>query len=84
MKMLHDPRKTGRRAADKGWPLAGLRRLVRRLRLWHARTRQRRELAALSSYLLDDIGVTPAEAKRESAKRPWQAPALRSPFSTRR
>jgi uncharacterized protein YjiS (DUF1127 family) len=84
MKMLHDPRKPGRRAAGKGRLPAGLRRLFRRLRFWRARARQRRELAALSPYLLDDIGVSPAEARRESAKRPWQAPALRSQFSNRR
>ncbi len=78
--MLHDPRKAGRRAAERGWPLAGFRRLFRRLQFWGSRTRQRRELAALSPYLLDDIGVTPGEARRECAKRPWQAPSLRSPY----
>lgn len=37
--------------------------------------RQRQHLARLDSHLLDDIGVTPAEAAAEVARPIWDAPA---------
>ena len=36
--------------------------------------RQRRQLGELSDYLLEDIGVTPAEARRESRRAFWDLP----------
>jgi uncharacterized protein YjiS (DUF1127 family) len=45
------------------------------MRLWFARSRQRRalaELAARNDYLLEDIGVSQASATREAAKPYWQ------------
>lgn len=64
----------------RGFPPAGadahLRRavfafLVRTVSRWLARSRQRRDLAALDAHLLRDIGVTPGEAAREAAKPFW-------------
>jgi uncharacterized protein YjiS (DUF1127 family) len=52
---------------------AALRRFVRWCLLCHARAEQRRHLAELDERMLKDIGVTPAEAADESAKRWWQA-----------
>ncbi len=43
--------------------------------IWMARSRQRKalgELAALDSYLLQDIGVSQVEALREAAKPFWR------------
>ena len=42
------------------------------LREWRRRARQRRALALMSEYLLRDIGVTRAEASRESVKPFWR------------
>ena len=36
--------------------------------------RQRRVLATLEAHLLDDIGLTPAEAVQEAQKPVWDAP----------
>jgi uncharacterized protein YjiS (DUF1127 family) len=38
---------------------------------WFARSRQRRDLAALDAHLLKDIGVTPGQARREASKPFW-------------
>jgi len=49
---------------------AGLRRLAR---LWLGRRRQRLALRELEPRLLDDVGLTPAQAAREAAKPFWRA-----------
>ena len=43
------------------------------IRMWFERSRQRRALAELDDRLLCDIGVTPAQARREAAKPFWIA-----------
>ncbi|RPE72067.1 uncharacterized protein YjiS (DUF1127 family) [Pacificibacter maritimus] len=45
-------------------------------RLAQARTvaRQRKALAALDDHILDDIGVTRAQAEHESSRPAWDAP----------
>lgn len=48
-------------------------RLWRAAVCWAARAGQRRDLAGLDARLLDDIGVTPAQAAREAAKPFWIA-----------
>ncbi len=48
-------------------------RVASTLRLWEERYRQRRQLAGLSDHLLEDFGVTRAEARAETAKWFWQA-----------
>ena len=48
---------------------------VMTVRLWMERRRQRRalgELAELNSYLLEDIGLSQEEARREAARPFWQ------------
>jgi uncharacterized protein YjiS (DUF1127 family) len=45
---------------------------IRALRVWRARRRQRQTLAALNDYLLNDIGVSRDEARREAAKPFWR------------
>lgn len=54
----------GRRSGSAG--------IVRVLRHWVARTQQRRELLALDQRRLNDIGLTRADAVRESTKHFWQ------------
>jgi uncharacterized protein YjiS (DUF1127 family) len=39
---------------------------------WVVRSRQRRALAELDKRFLDDIGVSPDEARREAAKPFWR------------
>ena len=39
----------------------------------HARAEQRRRLAELDERLLKDVGITPAEAAKETAKPWWRA-----------
>jgi uncharacterized protein YjiS (DUF1127 family) len=49
--------------------------VFRTVRLWIARSRQRKalgELAELNNYLLADIGLTREEALREAAKPFWR------------
>ena len=41
------------------------------LRLWMTRSRQRRPLAGLPAYLLEDIDLTPEQAALEAAKPFW-------------
>lgn len=41
--------------------------------LWRERARQRRALAILPDYMLNDIGVSRIEAWREAEKPFWQA-----------
>lgn len=49
-------------------------RLPRRLLCMAILARQRRALAQLEPYRLEDIGMTPDAACREAARRPWDAP----------
>jgi len=51
---------------------SGLRRSRAALRLWLARSRQRRTLSDLDDHLLRDIGLTPGDAARERTKRSWR------------
>lgn len=48
--------------------------LSARLRLWQSLHRQRIALSQLDPHMLEDIGVTEAQARREAARRPWDAP----------
>lgn len=50
-----------------------LRRLIATLRLYRQRHSTRRQLRALDARLLDDIGITLTEARREGRKRFWEA-----------
>ncbi len=47
---------------------------LRRLARLAAVARERRALAGLSDHLLDDVGLTRAEAQREAARPVWDAP----------
>ena len=44
------------------------------LRRWASLRRERRALAALDDRLLDDVGITRAQADREAGRPPWNAP----------
>ncbi len=56
---------------------AAFQAMLRRFAAWcarcYARAEQRRHLAELDERMLKDVGITPAEAARESAK-PWWRP----------
>ncbi|MFZ5963751.1 DUF1127 domain-containing protein [Thalassococcus sp. BH17M4-6] len=39
---------------------------------WSTRYRTRRALAKLDPHLLKDVGITPAEARAEAARRFWR------------
>ncbi len=43
------------------------------LLVWEARQRQRQHLSALGHQLLDDMGMSPEDTARESAKPFWRA-----------
>jgi uncharacterized protein YjiS (DUF1127 family) len=43
------------------------------LLVWRMRASQRARLAEMESHRLQDIGITPTEAKREAAKPFWRA-----------
>jgi uncharacterized protein YjiS (DUF1127 family) len=47
-------------------------RLFERLAFWSERASQRRQLARLDDRMLSDIGISRAEAYRESSKWFWQ------------
>jgi uncharacterized protein YjiS (DUF1127 family) len=53
-------------------PRSLLRRCGRTLLKWIEHSRQRQALAVLERHLLDDIGVTPDEARREAERPFWQ------------
>lgn len=48
-------------------------RIVETLWLWHDRARQRRQLSKLTSYQLDDIGISPSAAAYEADKPFWRS-----------
>ena len=60
-----------------GAALEFLRRSAGRLAAWcarcYARYEQRRDLSELDERLLKDVGISPADAARESAKPWWRA-----------
>lgn len=43
------------------------------LSTWHDRSRERSHLARLEPHMLKDIGLRPADLRREIAKPFWQA-----------
>lgn len=69
MLILHLPELATRRRRAASLR-AALRRFARWCLLCHARAAQRRRLAEIDERMLKDVGITPAEAARESAK-PW-------------
>jgi uncharacterized protein YjiS (DUF1127 family) len=62
--VLAAPRPLVRRTTSQGWP--------RVMGAWIERSRQRHALAELDGRLLEDIGVTRAQAAREIAKPFWR------------
>ena len=58
---------------SRQFAVGGLRAWAGILGTWFERSRQRRALAELDDRLLDDIGVTRSEARREAAKPLWRA-----------
>ncbi|WP_420393792.1 DUF1127 domain-containing protein [Acuticoccus sp.] len=56
----------------------GWRRALSTVQVWLAVWSERRSLERLDPRLLDDIGLTPDDARRECARRPWDTPAARS------
>ena len=48
-------------------------RISATLLLWHMRSRQRTQLAAMESHRLEDIGVSAGAARREANKPFWRA-----------
>lgn len=62
------------------WPARKRRRaaallgaMLRLIRLWHRRAREREQLAYLDLRMLRDIGISPSDAARESDKPFWRA-----------
>lgn len=49
-----------------------LRFLLHKLKCWHARSRQRRQLAQLPPEMLKDIGISRSDALSEAAKPFWK------------
>ena len=54
-------------------PVNPLKRLYALLYNWQARAEQRYRLADIEGRLLDDVGMTRADADREAAKPFWHA-----------
>jgi uncharacterized protein YjiS (DUF1127 family) len=64
---------TGRMTPSKDLARAGwFGILVDRCLDWRERMQQRRDLGALSSHMLKDIGLSGADVEMELRKRPWQ------------
>jgi uncharacterized protein YjiS (DUF1127 family) len=63
------------RVLGSGVP-AALAMMVRVLRTWRERERERRELAMLSPRDLDDIGLSFSSVRDEISRWPWQRPVL--------
>jgi uncharacterized protein YjiS (DUF1127 family) len=51
---------------------AGIAALLAIFGTWHERRRFRAELEELDEHLLDDIGLTPSQARSEAAKPFWR------------
>jgi len=47
-------------------------RVFATLLVWQVRARQRARLAEMESHRLDDMGLTPEQARREAAKPFWR------------
>ncbi|MER8398159.1 DUF1127 domain-containing protein [Mesorhizobium sp. M1348] len=59
--------------ARRPFPFIVLRRLrLRLLARWYDRHLQRLDLAEIDDHLLDDLGLTPEDVRRECAKSFWQ------------
>lgn len=58
----------GHRVSNRRWNFWG----VGLLKVWMHRSRTRAALGELDAHLLDDAGITPAEAYREGAKPFWR------------
>ena len=52
----------------------GARRPLPPLARWWRIRRERRQLLALSDHMLRDVGLTPADARREAARPFWDVP----------
>ncbi|APX21368.1 MAG: DUF1127 domain-containing protein [Rhodobacteraceae bacterium] len=63
------------RAAARSCRPARRRSLLARLLDLQALMRQRRRLAELDDAALRDIGISRADALREAARKPWDAPS---------
>lgn len=46
--------------------------MMRKVKFWESRSRQRRQLALLDEHMLADIGITAEQAKVEIAKPFWK------------
>ncbi len=66
----------GDRTSHLTWPRTTLLRvaaaIVDRLYGWQTRAAERAHLAALSDYLLEDMGLSRLEVEREAAKPFWR------------
>lgn len=57
-----------RQPREKSW---NINTIVRQLQRWRDLYRQRRQLAALSDFMLKDIGLSRADAEREASRPFW-------------
>ena len=55
-----------------GVPTISLVRVVKLIRLWTAKSAQRRHLATLTLRELEDVGISPEAAAAEAAKAFWR------------
>ncbi len=62
----------GRTAAPAGWLRVILMGLLSRLLTWQDRMEQRAALGRLDARMLKDIGLSPADARREADKPFWR------------
>ena len=49
--------------------------LLQKIRQMLAIARQREDLSRLPDHILDDIGITAAQARAEAARAPWDVPS---------
>lgn len=61
---VHHPQRYRMQQGAKNLP----RRFFTHIRIWFERSRQRRALLRLDSYMLKDIGISRCDAEREAAK----------------
>ena len=75
MRELTFPIRTAAVPAPRGTPLAAIAaNLLNRALLWLEVRRQRRQLQSLSDAMLRDIGLSRADAERESTRPFWDLP----------